>query len=108
MKFYSDVTKQLYDSKEDCYAAEKAYEEKVAAEKAKKAELENSRKNDAKALQELENSYTQLVRENKAKEEELAKKIVAARNEFIKKYGSYHVTYSNIMDDISPLFKFFF
>ena len=79
--WYSDVLKKYFDDKAEC---EKEYEEKHAAELKAKEE-----------------------RSAKAKEVEAAyKKYVELRNEFIKKYGSFHMTYDN--GNFKSFFDYFF
>ena len=70
--YYSEVLKKYFENEDECVAAEKEYNDKHAAELAKKEE----RKNDAKKVDEAYKTYLQL------------------RSDFVKKYGSYHCTYT--------------
>ena len=77
MKFYSEITNQLYDEKELLEEAERvALEEKKAKEEklAKRAER----------AKEVEEAYA-LAADYKKKADELL-------NEFVKDYGSFHTT----------------
>ena len=73
MKYYSEVTKKLYDSEADLKKAEDVINNKAAA-----------RKRDAEAV---ENAYKAYLDAKKKYEDVLA--------EFCKKYGAYHKTVSN-------------
>lgn len=83
MKFFSEVTKKLYDSEKALIAAEsevkKLEEEKIAKEKAKKEER-------AKRAKEVEEA---LKVANKAQE-----KAIALLKDFTKDYGYFHMSYS--------------
>lgn len=91
MKYYSDVTKQLYDSEKELVAAETKVEEvkakKVAEEKAKKEAR-------ATRAKEVENAI-------KAADEAQAKanKLLS---DFTKDYGYFHMSYST--EDIDRVF----
>jgi len=74
MKFYSEITKKLYDSKDDLVKAE------VEATKAKTDRAEEAKK------------VTELIK----KANEAWKEANKALDEFIKKYGSFKTT---IKDD---------
>lgn len=104
MKYYSDVTKLFYDSAEKCQADEKRLLEARAKDEAEakaKAEKRAARAKDVEAayqmMQEAAANYNKLVAE------------------FIKDYGSFHMTWSNTnnADDLGmnnlarSLFKFF-
>jgi len=92
-KFYSDVTKQFYDSIEDANRAELAVAEKNKQEdEAKKARAEAAKKVDEarKAVEDAMKAW------NKANES--YRKILA---DFCKKYGAYHTTFKGIDDDFS-------
>ena len=81
MKYYSEITKQVYDSEAACYAAERKEKAKTDARKKEAEKVEAARKNFANVRLECE------------------KKIADARNEyetvlaeFCKKYGAYHTS----------------
>ena len=92
MKFYSDVTKQFYDTEKACLEAEFKVKEKQNREKIlrEKAERERKEKQEAFAAE----------RKTRAQEVEDARKaMVAAQHKysevleaFIKTYGSYHLS----------------
>lgn len=95
MKYYSENLKQLFDTQEECEKAEttaleakkRAEEEKeklLAQRKVRAKEIEDSRK----ALVEAQNAYNKLLRE------------------FIRDYGTYHWSTSNL-DDIPKMFDWF-
>ena len=81
MKYYSEITKQVYDSEAACYAAERKEKAKTDARKKEAEKVEAARKKFANVRLECE------------------KKIAEARNEsetvladFCKKYGAYHTS----------------
>lgn len=81
MKYYSEITKQVYDSEAACYAAERKEKTKTDARKKEAEKVEAARKKLANVRLECE------------------KKIAEARNEyetvlaeFCKKYGAYHTS----------------
>ena len=68
MKFYSEITKKLYDSEKELHSAEKA----LADEKAKKEEAALAKKADAQKVEEA-------FKANNAAKREYNTKVVAAR-----------------------------
>lgn len=82
MKYYSEKTRGFYETEEELKAAEKAKDEEILAEKEKR----NARAKRAKEVEEAYLNYQKLLKE------------------FIKDYGSYHMS---IKDDRS-LFDMFF
>lgn len=84
MKFYSDLTKKLYDSAEACKKAEDE-QKKALEEQQTKAKVEQEEK---KAMaQEITKAFEEM-RTAQKKYDEL-------RSEFIKRWGYYHVSYSD-------------
>lgn len=81
MKFYSEKTNKYYDTEKECLSAEKDYEEKLAAEKAKKEELSNARKTRAN---EVEEAYKQAI--------DAQNKYRKLLSSFCKDYGNFHMT----------------
>ena len=83
MKYYSDVTKEFYESVEACETAEKEHEEAIAKAKAEKEAKEAGRRAAAKDVEEA------LKAANDAYEgyrEKLA--------DFNKRYGAWHYSIS--------------
>jgi len=70
MKYYSEITKQVYDSEAACYAAERKEKAKTDARKKEAEKVETARKKLAEARDEYENTLA----------------------EFCKKYGAYHTS----------------
>ena len=81
MKIYSEKTGKEYKTVELCLAAEAEFDKQVALEKAKKEELATQRK--ARAA-EVEDSYKKILEAQKEYKEKL--------NQFVKDYGSFHMT----------------
>lgn len=97
MKFYSEETKKFYDSYEACVNAENELADKKAAEAKRKAELE---KNRASAAKEVEAAF-------KAANEAI-KKRDKLLEDFVKKYGAFHMSLDGVESDmfnISNLFN---
>lgn len=99
--FKSEITNKIYESKEECLKAEKEHQaliEKTTKEKEERKEAADKVKN---AYEE----YLKLYSDNQKKEREAYNKYLVARNEFIEKYGSYHMTIST-KNDLKPIFDF--
>ena len=90
MKFYSEVTKKLYDTEADLNDAEGAIKKAESEKKAREAKLKNERAARAKIVDAAFEDY------RKAKE--IAKKKYSDANDlldaFVKDYGTYHVSIS--------------
>ena len=97
MKYVSEITNLIYDSAEDCQAAEKEYLDKQAKATAEKEKKANER---AKRAKEVEKAYEAVVNANKE-----YKKIL---DSFIADYGSFHMTYTDSNNLISDLFDSLF
>lgn len=85
MKFYSEQTKKLYDSKEELDKAESALATKKEAEFAKKAER-------TAAAKEVEDALKKARDAQKEADKKLAN--------FCKKYGSFHTTVNEVVPSI--------
>ena len=96
MKFYSDLTRKFYSTADACVEAENLYKKEKEEKEEKEAKLKNERK--ARA-EEVNKAYVELT--------EAGKKYHDLREQFVRDYGSYHMTYSsnNVFD---PLFSLFF
>ena len=101
--FKSDVTGKVYETEQECLDAEKAHNELVLKQNKKKEE----RKEAADTIKVAYENYLNLRTENKKKEQEAYKKYLALRNNFIDKYGSYHLTVSQ-KNDLKPVVDFGF
>lgn len=101
--FKSDVTGKVYDSEEECLKAEKEHNELVVKQNKEKEE----RKEAANTIKTAYEDYLNLRTENKKKEQDAYKKYLDLRNNFIDKYGSYHLTVST-KDDLEPKVDFGF
>ena len=94
MKIYSELTKKEYRTVEECLAAEKQFLEIKAKEEKEKEFLAQQRKEDAKQIEE---AYKVIINANKHYSE--------LRDNFIKKYGSFHMTINSPGSEIP--FDFF-
>lgn len=83
MKYYSESLDKFFDKQEDCEKAEVELEEKRKAEEQKQLTLKNEREARSKEVVEAF---------KKAREAESeAQKLL---NEFVKDYGSFHISYN--------------
>lgn len=105
MKYYSDVTRKLYETAEELNKAETAV---VKAEQERKAALEKKQAEQAK-LKEQRAARAQEVTEAIRVRDEAQKKVNELVNNFVKDYGSYHYTWSSdFIDDVfKTVVKFF-
>lgn len=81
MKYYSEITKQVYDSEAACYAAERKEKVKTDARKKEAEKVDAARKNLANVRLECENKIAEARNEYET-----------ALAEFCKKYGAYHTS----------------
>ena len=83
MKYYSELVNKIYDTKEECEKAEEALAAKKKAEEEKQLALKNEREARSKEVVEA----FKKAREAEAEAQRLLK-------EFVKDYGSFHVSYN--------------
>lgn len=95
MRIFSDKTNQWYQTVEDCTAAEKAYDEKVLAEKVQKDELTKKRADEAKAVEKSYKDYLDIKKQSLAAIDKAQKDYEEALTKFCDKYGAFHFTYRN-------------
>lgn len=81
MKYYSEKLNKLFDTQEACARAEKEHEKAVAEVEAKKKALADER---AKRAKEVESAYNAVIAAKKDYQKVL--------NDFVKDYGSFHMT----------------
>ena len=104
MKILSEKTNKYYSTVDECIAAEKEYDEKIAREKAQKEAEEKAlvvKKEAAiaerkEAASKVEEKRQALITAQKAYREELSK--------FCDKYGAYHFTVKTDGDSMFNLF----
>ena len=101
MKIYSEKTNQEYTTVDECLAAEKEYDAKIAAEKAEKEKLAAVRKERAT---EVEDAYKAILDAQKVYKEKL--------DAFVKDYGSFHMSiksgFNNPFDAFEVFDRFLF
>ena len=93
MRFYSDVTKQVYDTEESLKEAEEKEEQKLAKVKLEKEE----RAAEAKVVEEAFKKANEAYKEAQKK-----------MNEFVQKYGSFHYSVTNSNLPAKSLFDVLF
>ena len=94
MKFYSEITKQFYDSADTCASEEKSAKEKIEKQEAEKKALTEAKATRAKEVTEAYKA----VREAQKHYDEL-------RNKFVQDYGYFHMSFTD-PDEKTP-FSFF-
>lgn len=107
MKIMSEKTGKEYASVEACLAAEKEYDDAIAAKKAaeEKALVERKAKNEKLTAErkeravEVENAYKAILKAQKIYREKL--------NAFVKDYGSFHMTVRTGEDNPFDFFEDF-
>ena len=99
MKIFSEKTKKCYPTVEACMAAEEEFDIEQARIAEERKKLAEARKERAK---EVEEAYKEAM--------EAQKKFYELRNQFVKDYGSFHMTVRNtqsmpsFMDDFFSMF----
>lgn len=97
MKYYSEKLNKIFDTSEEVEKAEKEHEEKVKKEEADKKALTEKR---AARAKEVENAFNELL---KAKE-----KYHNLRDEFVKDYKSFHMTFKSVNDGLKSFIDYWF
>lgn len=96
MKFYSELTKKLYDSNEACEKAEADYKQQLDEAEAKKKELAETK---AARAKEVTDAYK--------KAREAQKEYEKLRNSFVQTYGAYHLSFTDPEERVSFFENFF-
>ena len=91
MKYYSEKLKKLFDTEKDLKAAEKEQEELALVQK-KELDI---KKEMAKEVEAAYADYVKTVKDSNVLVADANKKYLQLRSDFIKKYGSYHMTYTD-------------
>lgn len=97
MKYYSELTKKIYDCESDLIADEESVVKAKEEKEAKAKQLKEERANRAKAV---EDAY-KLANEKQAEADKLMR-------EFIKDYGSFHTTVKDVKPSFTSLIDYFF
>lgn len=103
MKYYSENLKKLFDTEKDLKEAEAKYEVALKC----KVDLKNEKK---KRAEEVENAYKktlEIKKEYAKKLDEAEAEFIKLKNNFVKDYGSFHMTYSSSDDILPEYFSFF-
>ena len=89
MKFYSDITKKLYDTSEALKKDEEAFTNTEAEKKAEEAKKSAER---AVRAKEVEDAYKAEV--------EAHAKYIKLSNQFVDDYGSFHMSYTTSTPEV--------
>ena len=90
MRIYSEITGKEYKTVEECEKAEDAYQVEQAAKAAKEDKLKKERKERAAEVDAAYKNYMKLL------------------NDFVKDYGSYHVSFRSDDGLFTDFFKYAF
>lgn len=90
MKYYSELTKKVYDTEEELKKVEKEYHK----EQEEKEKALATKKEEAKAVTQAYKEMESIRQKYQEAYREANKKFVELRNAFVNKYGSWHMTYS--------------
>lgn len=90
MKYYSELTKKVYDSPKEVEAAEA----EIKAAEERKAKLQEKRADRAK---EIEAAYKDIINAQK--------KYSDLVDAFVKDYGSFHMTYTDDKPLVAPFYE---
>lgn len=115
MKYYSELTKKVYDTEDELNTAEESYKKAKELAQKEKEEKVALRKEEANKVLDAYKESLAVRKECNEKITEADNKYFELRNEFIKKYGSWHMSYSNtdgneevsVADTLSFLGDFF-
>lgn len=88
MKYYSDITKKLYNTPEALKKDEQTFTAAEAEKKAAEVKKQVERSGRAKAV---EAAYKTAV--------DAYNKYIKMRNKFVETYGSFHMTYATTSDE---------
>ena len=91
MKYYSEITKKVYDTEEALVKAE----ETKKAELAKVDELAQKKKERANEVRDAYQKVIEVRKKAQKEIEEIEKKYYALRDKFVEDYGSWHMTYTD-------------
>lgn len=91
MKYYSDVTKKIYETEEELNKAEQGHK----LELAKKEEVAQQKKERANEVQDAYKKAIEVRKKAQKEIEEAEKKYYELRDKFVQDYGSWHMTYTN-------------
>lgn len=91
MKYYSELTKKIYETEEELNKAEQ--EQKL--ELAKKEEVAQKKKERANEVQDAYKKAIEVRKKAQNEIEEAEKKYYALRDKFVEDYGSWHMTYTS-------------
>ena len=122
MKYFSDKTKKLYETKDELEGAEKEYDLAHAAEieaatkkKARAEEINEARKQVVTIGKACTEKMQELKKEYQSKLDEVEQEYYKARDnyeqlvrDFCKDYGAYHYTYTDENATIGDLINLFF
>jgi hypothetical protein len=91
--FYkSDITGKTYDNEDEAVKDEAEYKKTHEKELA----LRDEKASKAKAVQEAYSKYVKLCNDNRKVEDKAYNEFLGLRNEFVKNYGYFHMTFSDV------------
>lgn len=99
MKYYSELTKKMYDTKKELDIAEKEAEEALSLAKKEKEEALARKKEEANEVSKAYTECVNLRKEYLAKINDADNNYWKLKNDFIKKYGSWHMSFYELDDE---------
>lgn len=94
--FYSDILRKTFENESDCVKAEAEYTKAKQEKEEKEKKLQTERKVDADAVTAAFNKYSEDYKE-----------YIRLRNDFVKKYGSFHLSVKNTEELPVNIFEWF-
>ena len=107
MKFYSDVTKQFYDTEKACLEAEFKVKEEQNREKIRRERAEREAKEKQEKLSAERKARAAEVEEARKAMVTAQKKYQEVLEAFVRDYKTYHFS-STSLEDVPVLFSTFF
>lgn len=92
MKYYSEKLKKLFDTEKELNSAEKEFA-KAEEERQKVLDVKRAR---AKEVEDAYKVYATKVKESEIENKKLYNEYLRLRNDFVKDYGSYHMSYTDV------------
>ena len=95
--YYSNLLKKVFSTKEEMFKEENKYRE----ENKKQLELQQVKRDESKAIKDAYEQYLKVVEESNKKILDAKNEYLKLRSDWIKKYGSFHMTYTSDDKDIT-------
>lgn len=101
VQYYSDITKQFYDTEESCIAAETKYHLELKAKEEEKLRVEEEKAYLAAAIEAAKKEYLDFYREAT----EARKKYETLISDYCKEYGTYRTVVTRPCSSLSDYIR---